>query len=73
MHPCVPRLRDQFGPIHPAAGNDNLPAELRPLKLRQVLAIVFDEPVAFFLYLFLIGFVCMAGCSLALGIAFQLK
>jgi hypothetical protein len=44
MHPCVPRLRDQFGPIHPAAGNDNLPAELRPRKLRQALASVFDEP-----------------------------
>jgi uncharacterized protein (DUF4415 family) len=33
---------------------------LRPLKLRQVLASVFDEPVAFFLYLFLTGF-CVHG------------
>ncbi len=73
MHPCVPRLRDQFGPIHPAAGNDNLPAELRPRKLRQAVAGVFDEPVAFFLYLFLTGFVSMAGYSLAFAIAFQLK
>jgi hypothetical protein len=73
MYPCVPRLRDQFGPLHPAAGNDNLPAEKRPPKLRQAVAGVFDEPVAFFLYLLLIGFVSMAGYSLALGIAFQLK
>ena len=73
MHRCVPRLRDQFGPLHPAAGNDNLPAQLRRRKLRQALAGVFDEPVAFFLYLFLTGFVSMAGYSLALGIAFQLK
>ena len=73
MHPCVPRLCDQFGPICPEAANDNLPAESRPRKLRQALASMFDKPMVFFLYIFLIGFVCTTGYSLALGIAFQLK
>jgi hypothetical protein len=41
--------------------------------LRQALASMFDTPMVFFLYIFLTGFVCTTGYSLALGIAFQLK
>jgi hypothetical protein len=74
MHPCVPRLCDQFGPICPEAANDNLPAELRPRKPRQALASMFRQaegvlPVRIPDRLC----VCTTGYSLALGIAFQLK
>ena len=69
MHICQPRLENRFGPIFPAADNDNVPTGPRPRTCGHAVGSVIDEPVAFALYLLMTGSVVACGLSLLLAIA----